>query len=62
MSTQPQVIGAMLEQYPHLDHLMAETILQMHENGTLGKMMKEWDKPNDSNPETFPNAVRVEKY
>lgn len=28
--------------YPWLDHLMAETLIKAHENGTLPKYLEEW--------------------
>lgn len=56
---QPEIINAMLERYPHLDYLMAETILNMHERGRLDAVLKEWEKPNDSKLVSFP-TVRVE--
>jgi hypothetical protein len=28
--------------YPWLDHLMAETLLKAHENGTLKEYLKDW--------------------
>ena len=51
-------IEALLEAHPHLDYLLAETLLLAHENGTLPKTFT----PADATPKTtvVPNAITVE--
>ena len=32
----------LMRAYPSLDHLMAETLIKAHQNGTLDEYMKQW--------------------
>lgn len=51
-------IEALIEAYPHLDHLLAETLLLAHQTGTLPTSFT----PAESKPEitVVPNAITVE--
>ena len=39
------MIKALLREYPHLDTMMAETLVWAHENGTLEQRLKDDEKP-----------------
>ena len=48
--------------YPWMDHLMAETLLKAHANGTLAKYLEDWPEPEKKPMEThvIAGAVTVE--
>ena len=54
---------SLIKVYPWLDHMMAETLIKAHENGTLAKELEDWPdlekKPVGS--EVVVGAVTVEK-
>ena len=35
------MIQALLREYPHLDHLMVQSIVSAYENGTLDKLLEQ---------------------
>ena len=52
----------LMQTYPWLDHLMAETLLKMHERGKLDDYLKDWPEPDRGPPasKVIVGAVRVE--
>ena len=53
----------LMKLYPHLDHMMAETILKSYENGTLAQYLEEWEdvEPKPATIEVVKGAVQVEQ-
>ena len=41
LCTNKTMIQALLREYPHLDHLMVQSIVSAYENGTLDKILEQ---------------------
>ena len=54
--------AALLKTYPWMDHLMAETLVKAHENGTLATQAESWPEhvPQPMGSEVVVGAVAVE--
>ena len=52
----------LMTRYPHLDHMMAETLLWAHENGRLEQALENWTKeePRPVSSSVVEGAVTVE--
>jgi hypothetical protein len=52
----------LMTRYPHLDHMMAETLLWAHENGRLEHALESWSKepPRPIISSVVKNAITVE--
>ena len=53
----------LMQMHPWLDHLMAETLLKLHEQGKLRGYVDEWPEEEDRGPPTskvIVGAVEVE--
>jgi hypothetical protein len=53
----------LIKHYPFLDHLMASTILNCHEAGTLDKIMQQYPMPEKQEEEeiVIQNAITIEE-
>ena len=40
----------LMQTYPWLDHMMAETLLKIHERGKLDDYLKDWPEPDRGPP------------
>ena len=50
---------SLIRAYPWLDHLMAETILKIHEQGKLHDYLQDWPAPAPAS-HVIKGAVKVE--
>ena len=57
------MIQALLKTHPWMDHLMAETLVKHHENGTLASYLEDWpeQEPRPVGSEVVVGAVTVEQ-
>jgi hypothetical protein len=54
------MLKALMLEFPHLDHLMAETLIRAYENGTLPEEEEEVHSvPTASPPPPLQNAIIV---
>ena len=52
----------LMQTYPWLDHLMAETLLKLHERGRLHEFLQDWPEASRAPPtsQVIKGAVQVE--